>query len=316
MADTGSTDFFGAAGNNIDAQKAATLQAVANGGSAAKQAYTDAQAQNQAAMGSAVKTAIAQAIAARAPAPNVAAATPAVSTPYAQANDTLGKLGADRSQFFQNAGTLQGNFFNDMKTAMPVVERMYQAKIAGINEKASQAAQDRALREQELQQRVDKGNKPQTPADIIRALGGDKMAADTIGNAAKSVPAPTPDANPVAGGYGPQPTIQQQADSNRVNALHTVGQQLGLAPESIDALIQVTTPKTAPPKTAAIRADSGYAQGLSDAAKLLAGQVQGTPAKNEVAAVNYLVGKGMSPDTAYVVVNDAARMIAGGANLP
>lgn len=329
------TNFIPAASTGIDQAKAAALAQLAQSGKTA-QGYTGmAGAADAAAKTQAIKTAMALAAGANAPTAtgqDMASRVGQVVDPRSQQIAQIGQNYKDAASANQGA---YNNYFALTKAGLPVAQAALGRTIAADQLKAANTSQRDALSMALAQLRLQTAQgKAGSSAGLIAGLGGQANAGQALINQADTnlgTEVGQSKAN-IAKGAGTGPSGQGGGNYDNIGDTPTqVGANVGLPPAVAQALADNAGYKTTtqqqqlaardrsaskPPTSTAVENDPGFPSALQHAHDILTGNVKGTPANDEVAAVNKLVKEGMPPGTAYIVVSRAASILRGAANLP
>lgn len=183
MADV--SDALSGAQATINAQKAASLAAIAQGGQAAANAYQAAQSGNQAAKAAALKAQLGNL--GNSPGQFDAGQQAILAAPYDNAGAALQTMGQARQDFMANLGASTGSYMDESSAAIPAMRNAAHLALLNANTKLSVAAQaqNQALQLAQLRlqtaEQTAASNNPATNQDAaLKALG--PTAADQGAN--------------------------------------------------------------------------------------------------------------------------------------
>lgn len=222
------SDFQATAGQAIDNASAQALHDAAQSGASQTTAFQNAQAQNAAAKTSAIQAAMQYAALRCAPAANADANTATATQPFADRAAALAMTQANYGANNDAAKAALSGFFQGAKAGLPIADANLKQTIANDQEKAAekqmalQSANETHQLALELarERLASQQAKTDSPASIIKGLGGDYLVGEQLNAAGEQANRQgiASGRNPAGGMFGIVPgLIAGQGASNAVS---------------------------------------------------------------------------------------------------
>lgn len=258
-----------AAQDQIQAQKRALLENMAqNGTAAAQQTYAQAQADVAAQKAQTIKAALAEAGRAGAPPEAAAGITSKLSAPYDRRALDLSSSATSHQQLLGTMSQANDEYLQQASSAVPALQALVDRKIAELRadaaDKAAQrqfAAQQHQWAMEEHQARLDAAQKPPSLSSIVSDNGG----ADFLGQRLGELSAPNSGQSKYA---ETEHTLYGTPNDPQGSELGALGASLGL-PSGYAANLAATSASKAAKASTAAQAVNGQQHSSDDVAAAL-----------------------------------------------